>query len=192
MLDKNVRRTLLIDIAAAMLVMVIIQPLLQFLWQGIGWIGANVYEGLSNSIYQNAALGHRNYIAVILLTILCGAIFAMLTVESLYITGVGSFVITTVGKLPRKARSLFVIVNNTALILVLIYFLLLTWSDLQLNTSFQQRLTVLAPEIAEQEYRELRASWASMRTRRDYEMVNAKLDDLAHQRGIELPALLLK
>ena len=63
--------------------------------------------------------------------------------------------------------------------------------ELQLNTSFEQRLTVLAPHLPDQQMKEIRASWATMKTRHDYESINEGLEQLADENGVELPRLLL-
>jgi hypothetical protein len=66
-----------------------------------------------------------------------------------------------------------------------------TVADYLLNTSFAQRITVLTPHISEHERQEFAALWASMRNRRDYERLNAKLEDTATARGVKLPKPLL-
>jgi hypothetical protein len=62
--------------------------------------------------------------------------------------------------------------------------------SLQLNTSFNQRLTVLAPRISEQEYKEILASWAGMRNRADYQAVVQRVDSDAAAKGVVLPDFL--
>jgi hypothetical protein len=64
--------------------------------------------------------------------------------------------------------------------------------DLQLNTSFQQRTTVLSPIISDVKFKELRAEWALMKNRNDYLKINKEMDDIAKNNGISLPEPLLK
>ena len=66
------------------------------------------------------------------------------------------------------------------------------FADLQLNTSFDQRLTVLAPKLTELECKELRAQWASMGSRGDYEEIVSTMETLAEEKDVALPELLLK
>jgi len=75
---------------------------------------------------------------------------------------------------------------------VLSILLFFVYYDLQLNTSFKQRITVLSPHISEQQEKELRAQWASMKSRKDYENINRALEDAAKNKEVKLPKLLLK
>lgn len=65
------------------------------------------------------------------------------------------------------------------------------YAVLQLNTSFNQQLTVLAVQITDHEYKELKGLWASMKTRQDYENIESKMNTMASQYQIELPKPLL-
>ena len=91
---------------------------------------------------------------------------------------------------PRRLRSVVGVFASIFFILCLLLIVSMTYSDLQLNASFQQRLTVLAPKIDEVEYRELQAVWAGMRSRADFVAVNTRMERLAEQHGIDLPKLL--
>lgn len=72
-------------------------------------------------------------------------------------------------------------------------FLLLSkfFVGLQLNTSFNQRLTVLSPDITDQKFKVFRAQWASMHGRVDFENLNREMDVIAMQKNITLPKLLI-
>ncbi len=61
---------------------------------------------------------------------------------------------------------------------------------MQLKASFHQRLGALAPRISEQEYKELLASWANMRTQEDYRRIVAAMEAEAQRAGVSLPKLL--
>jgi hypothetical protein len=57
----------------------------------------------------------------------------------------------------------------------------------EINASFSQRLTVLAPAINELEYKVFRAQWASMRGLNDYNALISAMDARAKELGITLP-----
>lgn len=59
MLDPQTRRSLLVEIIAAVIVVILIEPLLRLVGRGIDWSGANVYDGVSSQFYRSAALGRR-------------------------------------------------------------------------------------------------------------------------------------
>jgi len=91
----------------------------------------------------------------------------------------------------RKRRGALVVVA-LFLWIGMTFQTLLAWADLQLNASFTQRLTVLAPKLSAQEHKEFLASWASMTSRRDYVTLNTLLEQTATSRGVKLPKVLLK
>jgi uncharacterized membrane protein YgcG len=61
-----------------------------------------------------------------------------------------------------------------------------------MNTSFNQRLTIIAPSLSDNEQKVLKAQWASMRNRRDYEVIVSSIEKIANDKKIELPKLLWK
>ena len=68
--DVQMRKGISAGIIAALIVMIFIQPILRFAWSGIQIIGPRILSRYMNSIYRSAALGHRNYVDVILLILL--------------------------------------------------------------------------------------------------------------------------
>jgi len=191
---QELRKSILVEVVAGILVLIFAQTIGRFAWNGIVWSSINIYAGIAKSVYKNAALGQRNWIDIVLLTFLL--YFMVATVLGLYLRKVeirgASRIKEAYAKLPKKIRSAIPIIMVVAFVLSVLYVGTLAFVDLQLNASFQQRLTVLAPKISEQEYKELQAAWASMQSRPDYESINTRMDSLARQHGIELPELLLK
>jgi len=62
----------------------------------------------------------------------------------------------------------------------------------QLLSSFQQRFTILAPSLSEQEEENILADWAKMRSGVDHEELNMKMEGTAKERGVKLPKPLWK
>jgi hypothetical protein len=62
--------------------------------------------------------------------------------------------------------------------------------DLQLNTSFNQRLTVLAAVVPDETVKSLRADWAQMTSRKDYLALNTRIEQLASEKAVSLPKAL--
>jgi len=56
---------------------------------------------------------------------------------------------------------------------------------LRLTILFQQQLAVLDPVLEDLERKKLIAAWASMRSRRDYDEINKRLESYAVARGVE-------
>jgi len=57
----------------------------------------------------------------------------------------------------------------------------------EIDSSFTQRLTVLAPAISDTEYKTLRARWAGMQGKADYDALVTEMDRRATQLGVKLP-----
>jgi hypothetical protein len=60
-----------------------------------------------------------------------------------------------------------------------------------MRTSFDRRITILAPAISEEDEEGLRARFADLTGRADYQSINNDMDRLARQTGVQLPAPLL-
>jgi hypothetical protein len=93
-----------------------------------------------------------------------------------------------------KARHSFytaLAVGFAPLWILLTYLTIVAVADLQLNSSFNRRLTIVLPKLSDQEHKEFLASWAAMTTRRDYQQLNTRLEDVAKARGVKLPKPLL-
>jgi uncharacterized membrane protein len=62
-----------------------------------------------------------------------------------------------------------------------------TTDTMRISASFTQRLTILTPVISDIECKTLRAQWASMRGKADYEALVTSMDKRAAALGIALP-----
>lgn len=170
--------------------MFLIEPALKFAGDSVMWIGANLYEGVSNSIYKDAALGLREKFSFITLTfvisLFAGIISgASLVLFKLSLTKGNS---STKNKETRIRRLKFL--AGALSIMFIIDSLLLTgksFATLQLNASFNQRIAVLTASVNDQRIKEFRASWALMKNRKDYLKINSQMDTLATEAKIELP-----
>jgi hypothetical protein len=187
--DPDFRRNLLVSVVTSVLVLLFIEPILSWSGNAIMWFGANVYDGVTNSIYRSAARGFREESSfaslIIILATLAGLFSAILMVMLL----------------PRRRKPAQVeskrnyrkILFSALTVLFLLDGLVIVAEDfanIQLNTTFNQRITVLAAKVPEQRIRELKASWALMEKRADYEALTAEMNKLAKQFNTKLPAAL--
>ena len=189
--DPQIRKGVIASVIASLAVIVLIQPVLRLVWSTILSIASRYLQGYVDSIYSSAALGHRNYVDVLLLMYMYACIAGMAT-------GLGSVLTQRVSRPehpPKKLGRRHVVLYWG--LVVLFYVLAVAtavrpFADLQVNTSFQQRLKVLAPRITDLEMKELEAAWASMKGRADYDAITLKMESIAKQHGITLPERLLK
>jgi predicted PurR-regulated permease PerM len=91
----------------------------------------------------------------------------------------------------RRIFSCLLYILSIVTIFLLICMIVSVYADLQLNTSFQQRLRVLSPKIGDLETKNLQASWALMESKEDYEKIVRQMEELAKENNIELPKLLI-
>ena len=58
---------------------------------------------------------------------------------------------------------------------------------MKITASFTQRLTILAPAIDDAEYKTLKARWASIQTKADYDAIVTAMDKRAKELNVTLP-----
>jgi len=187
--DKEFQRSVIVSLISSLLILIFFQPLMQVVWGLIQFIGANFYSGFSESVYRNAALGHRNYLDVIVFSAFTSAqlgIFVGLILRT--ITRRKMLSLTEVAKARLLKLNQLMLVASLAVVSVIsLRFTLLAFADLQLNTGFQQRVTILSPYLSDNEIKQLNAMWASMKNRQDYERINTQLITYGQAYGVELP-----
>ena len=193
--DRTVRIGIITSVLSTMLVIFFIQPLLSAAWRFSSVLASHFFQSYYDGLYSNAALGHRNWLE-----------FALFAFSVSLILGMTSGVLTSLAArkfLFRKdvrgwlfSSPFRLIALSVVLLLALLFssasLLVRAYADLQLNTSFQQRLTVIAPHLTEQEEEELLAMWASMQTRANYNQINEKLESHARANDVTLPDPLIQ
>lgn len=187
---SGIKKEFLVGVIAAIIVIIFVEPIIRWLWGLIIQFSAVTYDGYIDFIYRNAAFGKRNYVDVLLFMSFVSVLLGLLLRGLMLILG-GSKIRSVYRRIPYKAQTIIIVINVAVLTLVLFHYTILFYTDLQLNTSFEQRLTVLAPEISDQDYKEIKALWASMDSRGDFLALNAKMENLAAQNNVEIPRLLL-
>ncbi len=185
--DPTFRREIYVAVIAAVVVMLVIEPLLRLTVNGVLWAGAYLYEGFANSVYRSAALGLREKFSFITLAVLFSIMSGLTAGITSALWWKGRPRISERSLLTRKYIALACV---AFLFFAGFYMVGLNFADFQLNASFNQRLTVLAPNLSDQQQKELRARWAAMEKRSDYVAINSELESLATKHGVKLPKLL--
>jgi len=208
--DKEAKKSIIVSLVASMLFLVFIQPIMTFIWDTLKALSLSTFEWVTDGMYKNAALGQRNWIDFLLWTsiVLFGAsliAIMFIKVTSLVRKDTQNTKLVLLESASqehfesekvklKKMLNLLTWVSWLAGPLLAISTLYLTFSaytDLQLNTSFNQRLNVLAPYIEEHETKLLRSKWATMESRKDFDCVNQYIERLAAENKIVLPKQLL-
>lgn len=150
---------------------------------------------IQDAAYSNAALGKREWVSALLFIYFATAMVAF------PVGLLGAHVVERllIGQFPRFEHAARTLRRTYRILEVVVAVLILLTSfnlvrhcfdiyvDLQLNASFSQRLDVLAPHITSQQEKELRASWALMKSRRDYAAINRTIETLASAAAVPLP-----
>ncbi|MDZ4404893.1 hypothetical protein [Prosthecobacter sp.] len=192
------RRAFTINVASSIVASIVfvwlLEPTLKGIWHLLSISGTWIAAWLENRAFISAAKGKREWVSVLILSyILMGSVTVMFGRD---------LFLTLRRRIPKKAlteeeakrktrnhrlRSVF---NHVAFLICVFIGIFIPFVDLQLTTSFYQRLDALAPYLEPQQEKMLRSQWALMKTRPDYENINHELDRLASKAGMNLPDLL--
>lgn len=98
-----------------------------------------------------------------------------------------------IAKLNNQIKVIYILqlLVSICLMVCLLSSIFSAYCDLQLNTSFNQRVTVLSPYIKDEEIKILKSEWALMKNRSDFEKIDKEVESLAIQYKISLPPKLL-
>ncbi len=196
--NPNRRREFWINVAASVVasvvVIALVQPLLTILWDILNSSSSSGFRWLVDRFYKNAALGDRNWVVAAFAT--CAFVFPAMHICSETIRSFrGSKQDSRKESSAIQHKTPFTKLKLAFLAFIFLttslYMATLVFTDLQLNTSFNQRLTVLAPSLEDRQVKILRAQWALMSTRSDHMAIQKQLEDLATKANIKLPENLL-
>jgi hypothetical protein len=186
--DPNMRKEIYVGVITAVIVILFVEPLLKSASSMVVWAGAYLSEGMSNTVYREAALGFREKFSFITLAtgislfagVLAGALAARFRRRSEKPAS---------GERSKgdRLRKYAAIVLALAIFVQSVYLVGVNFADLQLNASFNQRLAALAPKVTDQQVKELRAKWALMEKRSDYLAIVSAMNSLATHAGTKLP-----
>ena len=190
--DSSIRKGVLASVIASLVILLFVQPILTGLGRLLLWTTNSLWQRLSDQLYISAALGHRNDVDVIILAFVLLPLIIIPSLVLIRRIGRHSASKSTTTRTPQKRTGALVVLIYSAFgVLLSISIVVSSFVDLQLNTSFRQRLTVLAPTLSEAEIRQLEASWAAMRSQVDYEAIVTRMEVIAQTRGVVLPKPLL-
>ncbi|WP_172562918.1 hypothetical protein [Vibrio furnissii] len=195
--DPSVRKSLIVSVVASVLVIIFVQPLIDGVGSLLTWGLSHSVGFMSDSIYKDAALGMREKYSFLMILFLFQGVFIFVLnafrrvffpelLEKKSIETMSEKEIST--KVKRAKVGVFFV--GLTLALLTSWLLALQYVGFQMNASFQQRTTILAPYISDGEMKKLKSDWGLMENRQDYIEINANIDNLASENSIKLPRLL--
>jgi hypothetical protein len=201
--SNDMRKSIAASILASIVVLFLIQPVVKIFWSYFSGTTSIFLRNIVDAVYKNAAFGQRQWVVVLVfLFILLSSVLINwgLTFSALFLKSNHSDINKNKhswirNKIKRmflaKGYGIFMVVFGILCTLGVFWVFMLAYTDLQLNTSFEQRLTVLSPVIDDSQIKELRSSWASMKCRKDYRLIVDKMETIAKGKNVTLPPLLL-
>ena len=182
---KGLKERITSGLIVWVLVTIFIQPILSITWRTVVAVGGFVHQGYVDRIYRDAAVIGTNPYGRLTIGILVVApvllVFFWLVrdLESdLISSGFARFI-----KVQRFISRGFAV----GVFLLILSQLAILRGTLEIDESFTQRLTVLAPAISDIEFKTLKARWASMQGKSDYDALVAAMDKRAAELGVTLP-----
>jgi len=192
--NKSFRASVGASVLAAVLVILFVKPVLTWTWHVFVSGSYITIAYLTDSIYRNAALGQRNWVVTVLAILFIGTfgLVAGIRILKKCVPESALKSLTQIRNKKTKTKSVFVGIADSLAVVVTLYFLTVIFADLQLTTSFEQRLKALCPYTTQQQEEEIRAMWATMENRHDFEQIVNTMESIAKEKNVKLPKLLLE
>ncbi len=184
MLSRELKIGIIGGVISSVLVIIFIQPILSFVWSAVISFGESVQADYVDRIYRNAAVGERNLIGHL-------SLLALLMLLSYLPTAFFVREISRRHDIYNKARAFYFAIALMAIFASFVLLIAFSISSgvMEINASFNQRLSVIAPAISDQEYKEWKARWAKMHSQSDYRALVAAMEKRASDLQIQLPEL---
>lgn len=163
-------KAILLGIVGTLVCAYLIQPVLDRAPAVVLGVAATVSQGWENAVFQDAAQPPKLE-PLLFLLILCIA--------------AGLLAIGAIGSNFQKAAKNRVLVTFALSIMLLTFFTVIVRAASDgIDRCFRARLAVVAPQITDQESKELVARWNLMRTRADFEAIADTLGEKAQKHNV--------
>jgi hypothetical protein len=216
--SKEIKKGLIGHVIAAIIFLSILEPLLRFAYKLLAEYSNQFFTSYVNSIYENAAIHGETQTLVFMISILIFqallAFFFMagfktfLQVEHLGIREnlivIDDTKTQSIAHRMRRARKMLTWVSRHLKLirwvystlaffcfLGLLHIIFMAYTTIQLNMSFDQRLTAISPYLNQTDEKLIKSKWATMETKEDFISLNNELETIARINKVKLPKNLL-
>ncbi len=192
------RREIVVGLVSSVIFAIFVQPILTLTWNMIVILSNNIYLVFMQDIYRSIARPQQDSIDLMIFIYVSMAVsFIVLLMARINLLEQDIYEISTGKHTPNASRikrygRFMLAVALFSIVAIFIGIVVPNFAKEQYLRSFQQRMTVLAPYITEQQEEEVRAKWAMMKDRDDYLAVNQILEQLASQHNIVLPENIIR
>ena len=181
----SLKQSIIAGVIASLIVIYFLDPILTFLARILLSVSSIAFKSYLDRLYCEIATSDPN-IPFFFLLMLCG--FGTGSITVIFLSYVFKSKIKESTQLIEKAGS---VKRFYALILVASFGLILLTVDcyirLKISSTFRQHMTVIAPTISEQEYKEFFSSFALIENKADYDALTNSLEEVAQKNGLKLP-----
>lgn len=214
--DKTIRKGIIASVIASVIFMIVLEPLMKILWSFFNNTSNKIYNSYLDSIFTNAAIGHRNHLDFMTYYIetvfLFGVLFLILIRSNSIIRQhkekesiskiktkeeferKSEELKIRASKIIKQLRILFIseIVFGSISLIIMLSSLFKEYANLQLNSTFNQRTNAIAPYIDDQQQKILNSKWALMKSKDEYIEIKHYIEKIAKDNNINLPKELIK
>jgi len=186
--NNSIRNSILMAILVSVIMTYFITPILNSALPATLALFSSIFGKLSDTLYRHAAIGPNLFYAIPILSAVLTAILIFTFVGyRLYFKENFKTInnLSTLRTIYSSDKILLIL--TTTIFITSIYYMFDLTVNLKLNTSFQQKMTILAPYMSDLEEEHLRGKWASMKNRGDYRIICDTIDQCAHKNDIKLP-----
>lgn len=219
-IDKTIKKSIVASLIAAIVFFIFLEPTMKLLWNFLNKTSLSIYSKYIDSIYQSAALGHRNDLEILIIIIILYIFLIMMIISAQNISRIKQKEdkkeeLKSINnpdelaallqkrknekdKAYKSSRRRMNLVIKTVPIIIPVLFIIsimlifAAFVDMRLNTSFNQRVNALAPCIEDSQKKVLISKWALMKSKKDYVEIKLIMENSANNCGIELPKELFK
>lgn len=186
-------RALRNGVIVSVVVLYLVEPTMKLAINVIPAFGGRFYQLVWDRAARHAALGgeHLDFtVLAVTFSVIVGAVIGRFGPDHPVFA-------RALGKRSRRSSASSRLASRLAVLFFLLMApvaagtLLVDFAAQQMRLSFSQRITVLAPAISDEADKTLRARFASLRDRADYESLNHDLEEMARDNRVVLPAPLL-
>jgi hypothetical protein len=177
MISRELKIGILGGVVSSVLVIIFIQPILNFIWGSTLAFGEAIQANYIEKIYINIDIPDKDIAGNLSLG---GVTFIFIML------GYKCFIRAFGGIYSQKYENIFLSITG---VLMFIFFMMMFSMSVgisNLHSSVERKLVIISPKITDEELKMWRASLAKIKSKNDFDSLNKELDDRALNLKIDL------
>lgn len=170
MISRELKIGILGGIVSSVLVIIFIQPILNFIWESTLAFGEAIQAGYIEKIYINIGIPDKDIAGNLSLG---GVTFIFMVIGYKY------FIRAFGGIHRQKYGNTFLSITGILMSIVFMMMFSMSVGISKLHSSVERKLVILSPEITDNELKMWHASLAKIKSKKDFDSLNKELDNRA-------------